>query len=148
MAVSQARRTESRFRGHFFHVQTPTLGCFHPSEWPKRTATSGFCPPGARLAALWGILACACPPKRGQKWVKNDFLKNDNGPFGVSLEVFLARFEAPLSRFDLRRVVCFTYPQWAFPTMRALHKEVNGVKWCCTKRRETHPLQLGPNTES
>ena len=76
------------------------------------------------------------------------FSKNDTGPFGVSLEVFLARSEAPLSRFDLRRVVCFTYPQCAFQTMHALQKEVSGVKWCCTKRRETHPLQLGPDTKS
>ena len=61
---------------------------------------------------------------------------------------FLARSEAPLSRFDLRRVVCFTYPQGAFQTMHALQKEVNGVKWSCTKRRETHRLQLGPDTKS
>ena len=73
--------------------------------------------------------------------------KNDTGSFGVSLEVFLACSEAPLSRFDLRRVVCFTYPQCAFQTMHALQKEVNGVEWCCTKRRETHPLQLGPSTK-
>ena len=63
-----------------------------------------------------------------------------------SPEVFLARSEASLSRFELRRVVCFTYPQCAFQTMRALQKDDNGVKCSCTKRRETHPLQLGPNT--
>ena len=62
--------------------------------------------------------------KNGQKWVKNDFLQ----PFGVSLEVFLARSEATLSRFDVRLVVCFTYPQCAFQTLHALQKEVNGVK--------------------
>ena len=61
--------------------------------------------------------------KNGQKWVKNDFLQ----PFGVSLEVFLARSEAPLSRFDFRRVVSFTYPQRAFQTMHALQKGPNGV---------------------
>ena len=60
---------------------------------------------------------------------KMTFSKNDTGPFGVSLEVFLARSEAPLSRFDLRRVVCSTYPQCAFQTLHALQKEVNGVKW-------------------
>ena len=42
----------------------------HPSEWPKRTAASSFCPPGARPAAFWGILAGACPPKRGQNGSK------------------------------------------------------------------------------
>ena len=56
-----------------------------------------------------------------------------NGPFGVSLEVFLARSEAPLSCFGLRRVVCFTNSQCAFQTMHALQKEVNGVKLCFTK---------------
>ena len=61
-------------RKHCSHVHIPTLGGFYPSEWPKRTATSSFCPLGARLAAFWGILACACPPKRGQKWVQNDSL--------------------------------------------------------------------------
>ena len=76
------------------------------------------------------------------------FSKNDTGPLEVSLGVFLARSEAPLSRFDLRRVVCFTYPQCAFQRMHAVQKEVNGVKLCCTKRRETHPLQLGPNNKS
>ena len=34
-----------------------------------------------------------------------NFSKNDTGPFGVCLEVFLARSEALLSRFDLRRVL-------------------------------------------
>ena len=62
--------------------------------------------------------------------------------------MLLALSEAPLSPFDLRRVVWFTYPQCAFQTIHALQKEVNGVKWCCTKRRETHPLPLGPNTKS
>ena len=37
------------------------------------------------------------------------FSKSDAAPFVVSLEVFLARSEAILSHFDLRRVVCFTY---------------------------------------
>ena len=118
MAVSRARQTKLRIRGHSSHVQAPTFGGFHPSEWPKRTATSGFCPPGARLAAFWGDFGlCVCTEK-GSKMVKNGlkmtFSKNDTGPFGVSLEVFLARSEAPLSRFDLRCVVCFTYPQCAF----------------------------------
>ena len=57
MAVSRARRTESRIPGHFSHAQTPTLGAHHPSEGPKPTARSGFCPPGARLAVFWGMLA-------------------------------------------------------------------------------------------
>ena len=73
---------------------------------------------------------------------------NDAGPFGVSLEVCLARSEASWSRFDLLRVVWFTDLQCTFQTMHALQKEVNGVKWCCTKRREPHPLQLCPNTKS
>ena len=51
---------------------------------------------------------------------KMTFSENDTGPLGVSLEVFLARSESPLSRFDLRRVVRFTYPQCAFQTMHAL----------------------------
>ena len=42
---------------------------------------------------------------------------------GVSVEVFLARYEAPLRRFDLRRVVCFTYPQCAFQTGHAVQQE-------------------------
>ena len=83
--------------------------------------------------------------KNGPKWVKTTFSKNDTGPFGVSLEVFLARSEASLSRFDLRRVVCFTYSQCAFRTMHALQREVNAVKWYFTTKRETYPLQLGPN---
>ena len=36
----------------------------------------------------------------GQQWVKMTFSGNDTGPLGVSLEVFLARSEAPWSRFD------------------------------------------------
>ena len=100
MAVFWARRTESRIRGHFSHVQTPA------------------------------------------------FSENDTGPFGVSLKVFLARCEAPLSCFDLLHVVCLTYLQCTFQTMHALRKEeVDGVKWCFTKKRETQPLQLGPNTQ-
>ena len=47
----------------------------------------------------------------------------------MSLEVFSACSGAPLRRFDLRRVVRFTYPQCAFQTMHALQKEVSGVKW-------------------
>ena len=54
---------------------------------------------------------------------------NDSGPFGVSLEVFLPRSEARLSRFDLRRVLCFAYQQCAVQTMQAPQKEVHGVKW-------------------
>ena len=38
--------------------------------------------------------------------------------------------------------------QRAFQTMQALQKEVNGVKWCRTKRRGSHPLQLSLNTRS
>ena len=132
-------------------VQTSTLSDFHPSEWPKRTATSSFCPPGAHLAAFWGFLACVCPPKRGQhgqKGSKMTLSRNATGPLGLSSEVFLARSEAPLDHFDHRRVVCFPHPHCAVQTVRALQKEVNGVQWCCTERRETHPLQLGPNTKS
>ena len=113
----------------------PHCNGFHPSEWPKRTARSGFCQAGARLAAFWGILACACPPKRGRKWVKMRLSKNDTGPLGVSLEVFLARSEADLSPYDLRRV-------WYASCTHNVHFKqcmlFNGVKWCCTKRRETH----------
>ena len=68
------------------------------------------------------------------------FSKNDTGPFGVPLEVVLAHSEASLSRFDLRRVVWFTYPQWAFQTVRALQKEVNGVKWCVPKGEKHTPF--------
>ena len=82
--------------------------------------------------------------KNGSKMI---FSTNDTGPFEVSLEVFLTRSGASLSRFDLRPVVCFTYPQCVFQTLHALQKEVNGVEWCCTKQRETNPLQLGPNTQ-
>ena len=39
MAVSRARGPVSRFRRDFPHVQTPTLGGFHPSDCPKRTAS-------------------------------------------------------------------------------------------------------------
>ena len=67
---------------------------------------------------------------------------------GVSLEIFLARYEASLSRFDLCCVVYFTYPQCAFQTMDALQKKVHGVKSAFTKKRETHPLQLCPNAQS
>ena len=70
------------------------------------------------------------------------------GPFGVSVAVVLACSEALFSRFDLRCVVWFTDPQCAFQRVHALQKEVSGVKWCCTERRETHPLQPGPNTKS
>ena len=78
---------------------------------------------------------------------KKTFPDTDTGPFEVSLEVGLARSEAPSSRFDLRRVVRFSYPQCAFQTTHAPQKEVNGAKWCCTKRSETHPLQLGGRAE-
>ena len=52
--------------------------------------------------------------------------KTDTGPFGMSLEVFLARSEAPVPCFDLRQVVCFAY-QCAFQTVHALEKKVDGV---------------------
>ena len=86
-------------------------------------------------------MACACPPKRGPKWSKNGskmtFPKNDTGPFGVSLEVFLARSEASLSCFDLRRAVCSTYPECAFQTMHALQW---GPTVVYQKERNTPPL--------
>ena len=65
------------------------------------------------------------------------FSDNDTGPFGVSL----ARSEAPLSRFDLRRVVCCTDSQCAFQTMHALQKEVNawGQMVSYQKERDTAP---------
>ena len=95
---------------------------------------SVFCPLGARLAAFLGDFGLCVSTKKGSKMVQNGskmtFSKSDTAPFGVFLEVFLARSEAPLSRLDLRCVVCFTYPQCAFETMHALQKEVNGVKWC------------------
>ena len=65
LAVSRARRTESRFRGHVFRMQAPTFGGFHP----KRTAGRGFRPLGARLAAFWALLGRACPPKMGPRWI-------------------------------------------------------------------------------
>ena len=111
--------------------KSPKMGRGTPSAWAKRTATSGFCPPGAHSAAFRGLSKLV---KNGSKM---GFSKNDTGPFGVSLEVFSARSGASVGRFDLRRVVWFTYPQCALQTMHALQKEVNGVKWCCTKRRET-----------
>ena len=56
---------------------------------------------------------------------------------GVSLEIFLARYEASLSRFDLCCVVCFTYPQCA--------NEANGV---VPNGEKPIPLQLGPDTKA
>ena len=38
--------------------------------------------------------------QRGQKRVKNDFSKSNPTPFGVPVDVFLARFEACLGCFD------------------------------------------------
>ena len=82
--------------------------------------------------------------QKGVKMVKNGskmtFSKTDTGPFGVSLELFLARSEASLSRFDLLRVVCFTYPQCALQTMHALQQEVNGGQMVpYQKERNTPP---------
>ena len=80
---------------------------------------------------------------------KMRFSKNDTGPFGVYSEVFLARFEAFPSCFDLRGVVWFTYAHTvALQTMHALQKEASGVKQCFTKKSQTHPLQLGLDTQS
>ena len=85
---------------------------FHTSEWPKRTARLGFCPPGARLAPVWGELAHASPPKRGPKmgleWVKSDSSQNHPGPLGVPVHFwfctflffFLAHLGAYLGRFE------------------------------------------------
>ena len=68
MAVSWARQTKSRIRGHFSHVQTLNLGGIHPAECPKHTNKGGFWSPGARLAAFWRILARVGAPQRGPKW--------------------------------------------------------------------------------
>ena len=107
-----------------------------------------FLAAGCLFSHILPVLVHQKGVQNGSKWVKMAFFTNDTGPFGVSLEVFLARSEASLSRFDLHSVVWFTYPQCAFQTKHALQKEVNGVEWCCPKRREPHPLQLGPNTKS
>ena len=161
MAVSQARQTESRIHEHFPHVQNPVLGGFHPLRMAQAHRYKRFWPPRFPFSRILGDFGLV-----HRKWVKNDS-KNDTGPFGV----FLARSEASLSRFDLRRVVWFTYPQCAFQTMHALPPtptptptpsnnacpskggqwsivKGNGVKWGFTKKRETHPLQLGPSTQS
>ena len=78
--------------------------------------------------------------KNGQKWVKMTFSKNDTEPFGVSVEVFLARSEDSLSRFDLRRVVWFTDPQCAFQKIACPSK---GGQWgqrvLYQKERNTPP---------
>ena len=57
LSVSQARHIESRSRGHFSPVPTPTFGGFHLSQLPKCTARRGFGLLGARLAAFRGVLA-------------------------------------------------------------------------------------------
>ena len=146
------------------HVWDPEGPCpgakvVHAPEWPCPGRAPGGAPSGPEMARngpkspKTGLGASVgWPVHVRQKGVQNgskiSFSKNDTGLFGVSLDVLLARSEAPLNRYDPHRVGCFTYPQCAFQTMYALQKEVNGVKWCCTKRRETHPLQLGPNTKS
>ena len=62
--------------------------------------------PGSRILGDVGLCVSTKKGSRScQQWVKKTFLsKNDTGPFGVSSEVFGARSEAPLSRFDLHRV--------------------------------------------
>ena len=101
----------------------------------KRVLPSG-CPSSRILRDFDSVRVHRKGVKSGSQMTHS---KNDTGPFGVSLAVFSARSEAPLSRFVLRRVVCFTYPQCTFQTMHALQKEVTGVKWRCTKRRKTPP---------
>ena len=69
-----------------------------------------------------------------------NFPKSDTGPLGVSLEVFLARSDAFLSSFDLRRVASFTYAyNVPLKTMHALQKEVNGSNGVLPKREKNTP---------
>ena len=105
-------------------------------------------PTGCPFSRILGDFGLCASTKKGGEMVEMTFSKNDTGPFGVSLEVFVARSEAPSSRFDLRRGVCFTDPRCACHTMHALQKEVGGVQRWCTNRREPHPLQPGPDTKS
>ena len=85
-------------------MSNPTSGGFHTSEWPERIGSRGVCPPGASLAAFWGVLGHTCPPEKGPKWVgnrsKSIFSKSDRGPLGVPVDVIVARFEAYLGRLD------------------------------------------------
>ena len=70
-----------------------------------------FWPTGCPFSRILGDSSLCVPTGRGSKMVQNrskmTFSKNDTRPFGVSLEVFLAHYEEPLSCFDLRRVVMF-----------------------------------------
>ena len=84
-------RPNCDYKGTFSPFQTPRLVVSTPSKWPKCTARRSFCLPGARFTSVEGVLARACPPKRGPKWVKNVEMPAD---------VPLARFEAYLGRFD------------------------------------------------
>ena len=76
--------------------------------------------------------------KRGPE-TKMTFSKNNTGPFEVSLEVFLARSEALWRRFDLHRVVCFTYAHNVHCKQCVPFKRrsmgLNGVP----SKREKHP---------
>ena len=125
-------------------VSTPQNGL----NTPLQAAFARQVPVWPHFGGFWPVPVHRKGVRNGQQGLIMTFSENDTGPFGVSLEVFSAPSEALLSRFDLRRVVRFTYPQYAFQTMHALQKEVNAVKWGFTKKRETHPLQLGPSTQS
>ena len=65
-----------------------------------------FLPTGCPFSRILGDSGLCVSAEKGTKMVQNgsktNFSKNDTGPFGVSLEVFSADSEAPLSRFDLR----------------------------------------------
>ena len=76
---------------------SPTCGGQHPSDWLKHTARRGFCPPVALSVVFWGVLASACPRKKGSKWFPP---KSDPGPLWVTADVLLARSKAYLGRFD------------------------------------------------
>ena len=133
-------------------VQTPTSRWLTPLGRARTHRRKRFLPNRCPFSPILGEFGLRASTEKGFKMVqdgsKGTFAENGTVPFGVSLEVFLARSEAPVRRFDLRRVVRFTYPQCAFQTMSACQKEVNGVRRCCTKRREIHPLQPGPNSQS
>ena len=108
LAVSWARWTELRFRGHFVSVPAPVFG--GPLLRMARThrwtwSLPAVCP---FSCALGVFLACACPRKVGPKWVKSRWKimspKSNPGLHGVPGYVFLACFEASLGQFDTPHV--------------------------------------------
>ena len=83
------------------NVLSPTIGGGLGSVWSTEQIGQGsktrFWLPGSHLTAFWGVLASACPLKRGSKM---GFPQSDPGPLGVTVDVFSARFEAYLGYFD------------------------------------------------